>query len=336
MQRTPFRRLVRPFLGIVFAGALLGLAEVTARLQGVQPAYKPDSMGQWQMTPNLNAHQMTGMREPHDFTITTNSHGLRTQAPATPPANQYRVAVMGDSTVFGWGVADDESIAEAAQAHLAANGHSDIRVLNMGQPGYSTGMAGWLFEKSVAAYKPDLTVVFVSMHDFNRTLISDVERVHGAASMTAALRGFLVRNVALYEAMRRGLYPLADKAQLLPDEPTAEPRVSRVSDEERTVVLARMRQVAAQWGGEVSMGFLPFYADFSSRSHAGHTRPGLPFAQQWSTDNARPLFDLRECCSGNPADRTFPFDHGHLNALGNREVGVALARAIIAHSTAQP
>lgn len=336
MQRTPFRRLVRPLLGIVFAGALLGLAEVTARLQGVQPAYRPDSMGQWQMTPNLNAHQMTGMREPHDFTVTTNDHGLRTQAPVTAPAEQYRVAVMGDSTVFGWGVADNESIAETAQTHLATNGHPGIRVLNMGQPGYSTGMAGWLFEESVAAYKPDLTVVFVSMHDFNRTLISDVERVHGAASPTAAIRGFLVRNVALYEAMRRGLYPLADKAQLLPNEPTAERRVSRVSDDERAVVLARMRSVAGQWGGDVSMGFLPFYSDFSTHSNAAHTRPGLQFAQQWSTANSRPLFDLRACCSGSPADRTFPFDHGHLNALGNREVGVALARSIIAHSTAQP
>ncbi|MEC8192267.1 MAG: SGNH/GDSL hydrolase family protein [Myxococcota bacterium] len=335
MGRTPPRRRTRFVLGIVFAAALLGLAEVGARLAGVTPAYKPNAMGQWRMTPNLQSHRMTGMREPHNFRISTNADGFRTAEAAAPSDARTRVVVMGDSTVFGWGVEDHEGIAETAQAALEESGTTTIEVLNFGQPGYSTGMAGWLFEEAVAAYQPDLTIVFVSMHDFNRSLLSDVERVHGARTWTASVRSLLVRHVALYEVLRRRLFPLADKAQLLPNEATAEARVARVSPTERARVLDRMQAVASEWGGAVSIGFLPFYADFGSNSSAQPPRPGVADAEQWSAANQRPLFDLRACCSGPASERTFPFDHGHLNALGNREVGIALAEAISRHLSPQ-
>ena len=237
--------------------------------------------------------------------------------------------------MFGWGVEDHEGIAETAQAALEQSGNATIEVLNFGQPGYSTGMAGWLFEEAVAAYRPDLTIVFVSMHDFNRSLLSDVERVHGARTWTASVRSFLVRHVVLYELLRRRLFPLADKAQLLPHESSAEARVARVSATERARVLDRMQAVASEWGGAVSIGFLPFYADFGSNPGARATRPGIVEAEQWSAANQRPLFDLRACCSGPASERTFPFDHGHLNALGNREVGTALAAAISRHLSPQ-
>ena len=53
--------------------------------------------------------------------------------------------------------------------------------------------------------------------------------------------------------------------------------------------------------------------------------------EAWSAAADRPVFDLRACCAGGASERTFPFDHGHLNALGNREVGQALAEAISQH-----
>ena len=297
MGRTPPRRRTRFVLGIVFAAALLGLAEVGARLAGVTPAYKPNAMGQWRMTPNLQSHRMTGMREPHNFRISTNADGFRTAEAAAPSDARTRVVVMGDSTVFGWGVEDHEGIAETAQAALEESGTTTIEVLNFGQPGYSTGMAGWLFEEAVAAYQPDLTIVFVSMHDFNRSLLSDVERVHGARTWTAC-RSLLVRRVALYEVLRRRLFPLADKAQLLP-EATAEARVARVSPTERARVLDRMQAVASEWVAPFRLDS-PFYADFGSNSSA-QPRPGVADAEQWSATNQRPLFDLRACCPASGA-----------------------------------
>jgi lysophospholipase L1-like esterase len=197
-------------------------------------------------------------------------------------------------------------------------------------------MAGWLFEEVVASYKPDLTIVFISMHDFNRTLLSDVERVHGPQGLAARFRSFLVRHVSMYEFLRRKIYPMADRAQILPEQKTSEARVERVSDAERDLVLDQMNAVAGQWGGRVGVGFLPFFSDLSTGGaiHA-NMRLGMPQASAWSARTGQALYDLRHCCGPGADERTFPFDHGHLNALGNREVGVALAADIRKHLLTQ-
>jgi lysophospholipase L1-like esterase len=299
----------------------------------VQPAYQPDAMGRWQTQPSLSAHTMTGLREPHNFRVTTNAHGLRTLHPTAAAEDELRVAVMGDSTVFGWGVEDTESIAATAEAALSVLGRTELKVINAGQPGYSTAMAGWLFEQAVAGYRPDLTIVFVSMHDFNRTLISDVERHLGPQSLSAQVRALLVRHVRLYALLRKQIYPLAHEAQLLPDRQSKEARVPRVSDPERHHVLRRMQDLADTWGGKITVGFLPFHRDLMG--DAPGDRPGLEQAEAWSASHSVPVFDLRACCGPGADARTFDFDRGHLNALGNREVGDALAQALIVHLPSQ-
>jgi len=328
--------LTRLLMGLTVAATLLGLAEVGARLTGLQPAYDPDGTGSWRTMPNLVRHTMIGMREPHDFRISTDSEGLRTHLPRVRTKGTTRIAVMGDSTVFGWGVENDESISAFAQTALARAGHPNIEILNAGQPGYSTGMVSWLFERTVADYQPDWTIVFISMHDFNRTLISDVERVHGATSLAGSWRVFLVRNVALYEGLRKVIFPLADKAQLMPNQSTKEKRVDRVSDIERTFALRRMQERAATWNGRITIGYLPFYSDLmEGPSGQSLDRPGMQHSRDWTEQYGVPLIDLRSCCGPGADELTFPFDHGHLNAAGNRAAGEALAEQILQHLSPQ-
>ena len=326
----------RIWMGLVVAASLLGLAEVGARLSGLQPAYKPDATGSWRTMPNLVGHQMVGMREPHNFKITTNAQGLRTGLAKDRTPNTIRIAVMGDSTVFGWGVENGEGVGGFMEATLHAMGRTDVEILNAGQPGYSTGMVAWLFGDIVAQYQPDWTIVFVSMHDFNRTLISDVERVHGPQSLSASWRSFLARDVALYEGLRRLIYPLADKAQIMPNEPSNEMRVPRVSDDERSQSLLRMQSLADAWGGKVTVGFLPFYADLmEGPTGMSIDRPGLQHGRSWAERQGVPVFDIRSCCGPGADAYTFPFDHGHLNAAGNQAAGEALAKEMLQHLSPQ-
>jgi len=333
-------------LGLVFAGALLGLVEITARLIGVQPAYKHDALGQWRVTPNLDDHEFTAAHDSHHFRVSTNADGFRTLAARAAPDGHTRIALMGDSTVFGWGVDDPESLAAVTQTRLIDQGHNTVQVINFGQPGYSTAMMGSLFRETIAAYQPDLSIVFIPMHDYNRSLVSDLEFLQGTTTARGAIRSVLVQHLALYELIRRRLYPFANAAQLLPHQQGQEARVERVSQAEQYIVLNQMRRIAAEWGGEVSVGFLPFYADLqrgsgAAQSHSGAAsihltrRPGVKALKTWSSEKDRPVFDLRDCCAHGAADRTFPFDHIHLNALGSREVGWALADAI-ARTTASP
>jgi len=334
-------------LGLVFAGALLGLAEIGARLMGVQPAYKHDGLGQWRVMPNLDDQEFTAAHDSHRFHVSTNADGFRTQAGRATLDGHTRIALLGDSTVFGWGVDEAESLAAVAQARLTEQGHRSVQVINFGQPGYSTAMMGSLFRETIAVYQPDLSIVFIPMHDYNLSLVSDLEFLQGTTTARGAIRSVLVQHVALYELIRRGLYPFANEAQLLPHQQGQEARVERVSQAEQFIVLNQMRRIAAEWGGEVSVGFLPFYADLQGSSgaaqhHSGAAsihlmrRPGVTALNTWSSENDRPMFDLRDCCAHGAADRTFPFDHTHLNALGNREVGWALADAIASTMASSP
>lgn len=331
-------RILRITLGVVFGFTLLGLAEVTARIAGIQPTYQHDKLGQWRVTSGLEDQSFSEEQGGHYFRVSTNSDGFRTTVEPALPQGQLRVALMGDSTVFGWGVDNGESIAEVAQASLTHTGHS-VQVINLGQPGYSTAFVGELFRETVAKYKPDLTIVFVPMHDYNLSLVSDLEFLQGSPTFHGAMRAWLIQHVSLYELLRRQLYPLASEAQLLPHQSSKEARVERVSAADRRTVLNQMRRIASKWGGDVSVGFLPFYADLQRGSGANQSRsgmasmhlirrPGVESLKAWSGEHRRPMFDLRSCCALGAQDRTFPFDHSHLNVLGNQEVGLALAEAI--------
>ena len=339
MKSARQRGSIRMLLGMVFAMTLLGLTEIVLRLNGVQPAYRHDALGQWRVTPNIANQTFTGADDNHRFVVSTNGDGFRTQVDRTTVDEQIRIALIGDSTVFGWGVEAEDSLAAVTEARLIEQGWTNVQVINFGQPGYSTAMMGVLFRDAIAAYRPDLSIVFIPMHDYNLSLVSDLEFLEGASSVRGFIRSLLVQHVALYEWMRRRLYPFANEVQVLPHQQSQEPRVERVSQPEQKRILNQIRVTAEQWGGEVSVGFLPFYSDLQSgsgaaQSHSGAAsihllnRPGVQALEEWSREHNRPVFDLRDCCAYGAAERTFPFDHTHLNALGNREVGQALATAI--------
>ncbi len=332
-RRRPVRlsaraRLVRAALGASFAGLLLFVAEVALRLTGISPAYQADRLGGWRFAANLDDHQILGANEPHDFRVSSNDAGLRTHLPREKTPGVTRIAVMGDSKVFGWGVGDDEGVGEALEQALGPG----FEVLNAGQPGYSTTQAAWLFEETVVDWQPDLTIVWQSMHDFNRTLVSDREHLHGGATPTAWARVLLARHSRIYTLLRKQLYTEAERIQLLPQQATNDTaRVQRVSDDDRRANFDRIRELSAAWGGELAIGLLPFYRDLSTApGSTAQPREGQPFATRYAEEHELLLLDVRTCCGPDVDALVFPFDHGHLTAEGNRRVGVAAAPLVAA------
>ena len=312
-HRSPWRGRT---LALAFGGVLVGVAELGARAMGVVPAYQPEALGQWRMQANLGGRHTQGPRDGHSFMVTTNEDGLRTTLARARTPGVPRVALLGDSTVFGWGVDDGDTVADGV-----AEGLPGIEVLNAGQPGYSTTQAAWLLGEVVAAYQPDLAVFFIPMHDHNMVLVSDREVLEGGSTAVARSRVLLARHSSLYQALRSLIFPHTDRPFLLPDQATSEPRVERVSDAERSRALADARTALAGHGGRVVVGWLPFLADIEGPR--GGERPSGPWARALARDEAVPLVDVRACCSG--PGLVLADDPGHLSAAGNREAGLAVA-----------
>ena len=94
------------------------------------------------------------------------------QAPWPPPDGSFAVFVLGGSTAFGHGVADDETFAsylqeELRRAPLAAAGDRDIVVYNFAAPGYYSSHERILLGELVAAgHPPDLAVFLDGLNDF--------------------------------------------------------------------------------------------------------------------------------------------------------------------------
>ena len=325
---TPARRVL---YGLIVASCLVGLTEIGLRLSGVGPAYRPDEMGQWQTTPGLKERRMRGSREPHDFVLSTNMDGLRTQVPTVRTTGVRRVALMGDSNVFGWGLDDTQTLAAQTELALRARGH-EVEIINAGQPGYSTAQAAWLFGQVLSAYTPDLTVVFLSMHDHNRVLVSDKEVWQGPSGPSARLRVLLAEHSRIYTRIRAAIHSQSTKAQLMPHDPGQEDRVPRVSDAERGILVGDMATQAATWGGQVTLGLMPDISDLRSAAAQGLApRLGEAWARAFTEEAGTPFVSLRACCPEGGEALVFPFDHGHMNAAGNVAAAQALAAALDAY-----
>ena len=325
-RRTARRGVPRGALGIAFAGVLLTVGEVALRLAGVGPAYQADLIGGWRMLPEMHAKRMTGVREQADFIVTTNADGLRTDVPRERRAGVQRVAVMGDSTTFGWGVDDGGTVTDGLRAALDADGGAAVEVLNAGQPGYTTTQAAVFFDAVVQHYRPDLVVLFLPLHDHNRVLVSDREHLRGPGGPVSAARVVLATRSRLYQVLRQAVFPLTGSAFLLPDQSGGEPRVPRVSDDERAQALGEMQATLATWGGRLAVGHLPFISDLE----AGRAEPrvGEDWARAWSAAAGMPVVDARACCAAGSGHLVLPNDPGHLRAEGNLAAGRAAARPV--------
>lgn len=319
-------RRLRPVLGVLFALGVLWVAEVGLRLAGVAPAYQADAIGGWRLLPEMKAKR-TSTREGHSFIVTTNADGLRTTLPRARTPGVPRVAVMGDSTVFGWGVDDGGTVADG----LARGLGDGTEVLNGGQPGYSTAQVAAFFEDVVRHYRPDAVVVFLPMHDHNLVLVSDAEVLDGPAGPLAAVRVGLAKHSRIYQALRSRLFPLTAQPFVMPGQGDAEPRVPRVSPVERAAALLRMRARLGETGGVLAIGHLPFVGDLEAGRPVPRT--GAEEAAAWATREGVPLVDVRACGGPGEGNLVLPDDPGHLGREGNLRAGEASAgpmRAMLA------
>ncbi len=83
------------------------------------------------------------------------------------PADEYRVLLMGDSSVWGFLLRPEDTLAARLNAaHLAAPGGKKMRFYNLGYPIMSLAKDLLLLDTAARRYQPDLIVWLVTLESF--------------------------------------------------------------------------------------------------------------------------------------------------------------------------
>jgi hypothetical protein len=127
--------------------------------------------------PNLRDEPYTHSKPPgianyyHQTLLSTNAEGFRDRDHTIEkPPETFRVAVVGDSFIFGLDLAQDETL--PADLERALNEHSDglrYETFNFGIPGMNIEGMGRLTQTFVLKYHPDLIAYSFICDDVSRT-----------------------------------------------------------------------------------------------------------------------------------------------------------------------
>jgi lysophospholipase L1-like esterase len=98
--------------------------------------------------------------------ICTNSFGMRDREfNLTKMPGVLRIAAIGDSYTFGWGVNLSDSWPKQLEKKLNDNGIK-AEVLNFGVPGYNLDDMMWIIEKKASKFHLDIMIVTFANDDF--------------------------------------------------------------------------------------------------------------------------------------------------------------------------
>jgi lysophospholipase L1-like esterase len=178
---TPLKSEWTRNLLLVLGSALLVCAVCLAgdRLLG-RWASRPELRGTMELIFPPNAEQTFGFAE-FTYTARINSLGLRERELSSDP-KVFRIAAIGDSYTYGWGVEAEQTWLRRLEDALRAKGYL-VETVNMGKPGAGPPFYAELAEKALPLIQPDLVLVCVTQgNDLNAAADGPVEVMRSRAA----------------------------------------------------------------------------------------------------------------------------------------------------------
>ena len=158
----------------------------------------------YRVRPNVQLEMIdfTAPAEVRDRThwhVETNSDGFRDREFDSPaPGPTFRIAAVGDSSTFGWGVDEPSSFVSVAETILAVrHPEIDVEVLNFGTPGHSSFQGLQLLKEVLKEEALDGVWFSFGANDRLPTGTSEAEQYAQRASWVGAVQALLKNSRAL-------------------------------------------------------------------------------------------------------------------------------------------
>lgn len=127
--------------------------------------------------------------------VDINSDGLRDEEYDVDRNEKYRIAVLGDSLTFGWGVEKEDTFEVQLEQMLSETRPTEM--LNFGHGNYNTEQQVNLFREKGLKYNPDKVVVFYFINDAEVTPVRSswlwVAKLRSVTFLWSRVRGLLTR-----------------------------------------------------------------------------------------------------------------------------------------------
>lgn len=176
MRRGVMSRVSRVLtrLALVGVGSFAG-GEMAVRILGDAPlperlpimTERANELRGWEMMPN-EVHYTYHHR------VQLNSLGFRSPEVGEKVEGELRVLAVGDSLLYGQGVADDETIAHYMQGLLEErHPEREVNVINAGHRAYDTRQELGVVREYGAQLQPDVVLVFWFWNDLHESRIQE-------------------------------------------------------------------------------------------------------------------------------------------------------------------